>query len=118
VLLVPLERAQAQLVQAHRVQVEPAHHVRAELAQVVREQVLAHHVQVASQEEHLLQVPHRVVQVQRVGLAAERELPELSVRAAARTRLGSQSAPREKSSSRDLLRASVVLLFQEATARP
>jgi hypothetical protein len=118
VLLVQAERAQAQLVQAHRVQAELVHHVRAELAQVEPEQVLAHHVQVASQEEHLLQVLHRVVQVQPVELAVEQELPELSVRAVARTRLGSQSAPREKNSSRDLLRASVVQLYQEATARP
>jgi hypothetical protein len=94
------------------------HLVRAELAQVAQDQVLAHHVQVASQEQHLHQVLHRVVQVQPVGLAAAQELPELSVRVAARTRLGSQSAPREKSSSRDLLLASVVLLYQEATARP
>jgi hypothetical protein len=100
-----------------RVQVDLAHRVQVLLVQVDHVQPVAQdlvlRVQVASVLRQQLQ---RVVQDLAVVVAAVLELLVRLVRVAARARLESQSAPREKSLSKDRLRASVVQLYQEAMA--
>jgi hypothetical protein len=100
---------QADLV--HRVLVL---HVQVDHAQL-EAQDSARHVQAASALLRQLLVDVQALEVAVVAVLGP--LVRL-VRVAARARPESQSAPREKSLSKDRLRAWVVQLFQEATAAP
>lgn len=103
---------------------------RADLVQLAREpQDQADLVQLVEQDSaHQDQVVLRVLAHQPAEHQGDQDLlveqaavpvpQEPLVRAVLRTRPGSQSAPREKNSSKDLLLALVVLLFQEETATP
>jgi hypothetical protein len=108
-------QAQAHLVKADRVRQGAAHLVQVDL--VLRaELVLVLHAQVASLVQVLQPVALLVAQAQRVAQVAALAPRVHLVRAVQRTRPASQSALREKNLSKGLLRAWVVLLFQEETA--
>jgi hypothetical protein len=119
--------AQVDLVQLAQVQAQALHvqadHARPVVAHLVQvdlvlraELVLVLHAQVASLVQVLQPVALLVAQAQRVAQVAALAPQVHLVRAVQRTRPESQSALREKNSSKDPLRALVVLLFQEETA--
>jgi hypothetical protein len=115
--LVQLAQVQAQ---AHHDQVDLVRQAAAHLVQVDlvlrAELVLVLHAQVALQVLALQPVVLLVAQAQQVAQVAALAPRVHLVRAVQRTKPASQSALREKNSSKDPLRALVVQLFQEETA--